>query len=225
MSHINLVHRKLLYLYFFLLACTFLFSQIPNGITTSVGNQSNLSICDGDLVTFTLDPVSGTAQGYVFYRIRGGVHQIVQYNSASNIFSTTFINDGDIFYGAYEFNLNPFERVFFPKYSFLLAYGSLTKIGNSYRMFLSQELQLGEFSVGVNQQFSYLKNFSMNNFGISVGLSLENFDIGLIYDFGVKNVDKVFAPSVFELYLTFDFSKFRRNNRGLFKRLQTDNYF
>ena len=127
--------------------------------------------------------------------------------------------------GAYEFNVNPFERVFFPKYSFLLAYGSLTKIGNSYRMFLSQELQLGEFSVGVNQQFSYLKNFSMNNFGISVGLSLENFDIGLIYDFGVKNVDKVFAPSVFELYLTFDFSKFRRNNRGLFKRLQTDNYF
>lgn len=177
------------------------------------------------MVTFTLDPVSGTAQGYVFYRIRGGVHQIVQYNSASNIFSTTFINDGDIFYGAYEFNVNPFERVFFPKYSFLLAYGSLTKIGNSYRMFLSQELQLGEFSVGVNQQFSYLKNFSMNNFGISVGLSLENFDIGLIYDFGVKNVDKVFAPSVFELYLTFDFSKFRRNNRGLFKRLQTDNYF
>jgi hypothetical protein len=62
------------------------------------------------LVTFTLDPVSGTAQGYVFYRIRGGVHQIVQYNSASNIFSTTFINDGDIFYGErydYDFSSTP----------------------------------------------------------------------------------------------------------------------
>ena len=57
----------------------------------------------------------------------------------------------------------------------------------------------------------------MNNFGISVGLSLENFDIGLIYDFGVKNVDKVFAPSVFELYLTFDFSKFRRKYQRPFQ--------
>lgn len=132
---------------------------------------------------------------------------------------------GYVINGAYEFNVNPFEKVYFPKHSFLLAYASLTKLGKTYRMFLSQELQLGEFSIGVNQQMSYLQNFSMNNFGISVGLSLENFDIGLIYDFGVKNVNKVFAPGVFELYLTFDFSKFRRNSRGLFKRLQTDNYF
>jgi hypothetical protein len=128
------------------------------------------------------------------------------------------------FYGAYEFNVNPFERVFFPKYSFLLAYGSL----NQNREFLSNvsvtRTSIRRVLCWSKSAIFIFKN-SMNNFGISVGLSLENFDIGLIYDFGVKNVDKVFAPSVFELYLTFDFSKFRRNNRGLFKRLQTDNYF
>ena len=82
MSHINLVHRKLLYLYFFLLACTFLFSQIPNGITTSEGNQSNLSICDGDLVTFTLDPVSG------FVRVKFTV-----YDNFGNILYTESIEE------------------------------------------------------------------------------------------------------------------------------------
>ena len=293
MSQINLVHRKLQYLYFLLLSSTSLFSQVPIGITTSVGDQINLSICDGDTVTFTLDPVSGTSAGYKFYRITGGVTINVQSNSPSNTYTTSSILYGDIFYGerydydfsstpiitdqitfavltvsgppfilhndtflfglalkhlnrpntdfspesrqslpigyvingAYEFNVNPFEKVYFPKHSFLLAYASLTKLGKTYRMFLSQELQLGELSIGVNQQMSYLQNFSMNNFEISVGLSLENFDIGLIYDFGVKNVNKVFAPGVFELYLTFDFSKFRWNSRGLFKRLQTDNYY
>ena len=44
------------------------------------------------------------------------------------------------------------------------------------------------FSLGLNQQFSHLESFSMNNFGVSVGLSLENFDIGLLYNFGIKNI-------------------------------------
>jgi hypothetical protein len=92
-------------------------------------------------------------------------------------------------------------------------------------MYLSQDLQLAGFSLGLNQQFSHLESFSMNNFGVSVGLSLENFDIGLLYNFGIKNIKKTYAPSIFELYLTFDFSKFRRNTRGLYKRIQTDNYF
>jgi hypothetical protein len=47
----------------------------------------------------------------------------------------------------------------------------------------------------------------------------------VLYNFPVRNPDKVFSPSIFELYLTFDFSKFRRNQRGLFKRINTDNYF
>ena len=127
--------------------------------------------------------------------------------------------------GGYEYNVNPYENIFFPKHTYLLLYGSLSKQGNLSNMYLSQDLQLAGFSLGLNQQFSHLENFSMNNFGISVGLSLENFDIGLLYNFGIKNIKKTYAPSIFELYLTFDFSKFRRNTRGLYKRIQTDNYF
>ena len=126
--------------------------------------------------------------------------------------------------GAYEFNVNPFERNFLPQHSYLLVYGSLTNKGSINTMYMSQELQLGEFSFGINQQLSYLNTFNFNNLGFSVGLSLENFDIGILYNFGVKQIDKVYAPAIFELYLTFDFSKFRRNRRGLFKRLQIDNY-
>jgi len=85
--------------------------------------------------------------------------------------------------------------------------------------------QLREFSLGISQQASKVQSINLNNFGLSVGLSLENFDIGILYNIGIKNVKQVFAPSIFELYLTFDFSKFRRNNRGLYKRLQIDNYF
>jgi type IX secretion system PorP/SprF family membrane protein len=127
--------------------------------------------------------------------------------------------------GGYEFNVNPYERNFLPRYSFLFTYGSLTKYDTSYYLYLSQELQLGEFSLGISQQASKVQSINLNNFGLSVGLSLENFDIGILYNIGIKNVKQVFAPSIFELYLTFDFSKFRRNNRGLYKRLQIDNYF
>lgn len=74
------------------------------------------------------------------------------------------------------------------------------------------------------QSLSSSNTFNFNNLGFSVGLSLENFDIGILYNLGVKQIDKVYAPAILELYLTFDFSKFRRNLRGLFKRLQIDNY-
>ena len=84
---------------------------------------------------------------------------------------------------------------------------------------------MGEITFGINQQASMVNTFNLNNFGASVGISIENFDFGLSYNFPVRSAEKVFAPSIFELYITFDFSKYRRNGRGLFKRLQIDNYF
>jgi len=92
-------------------------------------------------------------------------------------------------------------------------------------MYLSQEIKLAEFALGINQQFSFFKGFNLTQTGISVGISFDNFDFGLFYNFPIKNVVRTFASSVFELYLTFDFSKFRRNRRGLYKRLQNDNYY
>lgn len=79
----------------------------------------------------------------------------------------------------------------------MFTYGSLTKYDTSYYLFLSQELQLGEFSLGISQQASNVQSISLNNFGLSVGLSLENFDFGVLYNIGIKNVRQVFAHSIF----------------------------
>ncbi len=54
--------------------------------------------------------------------------------------------------GAYEFDLNPYERRFLPRYSYLYAYGSFTKFGDALLIYLSQDFQLGEFSIGLSQQ-------------------------------------------------------------------------
>jgi len=69
-------------------------------------------------------------------------------------------------------------------------------------MYLSQEIQLAEFAFGINQQFSFFKGFNLTQTGISVGISFDNFDFGLFYNFPIKNVVRTFASSVFELYLT-----------------------
>jgi hypothetical protein len=107
--------RTITYTTILFLSCFFTsWSKTLSGITTSVGDSTTITICDGDSVTFTLDRVSGIAEGY-------------------------------------EFNVNPYERNFLPHHSFLFTYGSLTKYDTSYYLFLSQELQLGEFSLGISQ--------------------------------------------------------------------------
>ncbi len=133
--------------------------------------------------------------------------------------------------GAYEFDLNPYERRFLPRYSYLYSYGSFTKFGDSVLIYLSQDFQLGEFSIGLSQQASSLSHqdpslskFSLNNVGVSIGLAVENFDFGILYNFPFQSPGAVFSPSIFELFVTFDFSIYRRNRRGQYNRLQTDNY-
>ena len=55
--------------------------------------------------------------------------------------------------------------------------------------------------------------------------AVENFDFGILYNFPFQSPGAVFSPSIFELFVTFDFSIYRRNRRGQYNRLQTDNYF
>tara|TARA_Y100000389_G_C17456276_1_gene518397 strand:+ start:2011 stop:3030 length:1020 start_codon:yes stop_codon:yes gene_type:complete len=127
--------------------------------------------------------------------------------------------------GAYEFDLNPYERRFLPRYSYLYAYGSFTKFGDALLIYLSQDFQLGEFSIGLSQQAASLNSFALNNVGVSIGLAIENFDFGLLYNFPFKSPGVVYSPSIFELFITFDFSIYRRNRRGQYNRLQIDNYY
>lgn len=81
-----------------------------------------------------------------------------------------------------------------------------------------------QIKLGLNQQASTLNRFSFTHIGIQLGTSVENFDFGFQHAIPLKVVNQANLPSVFELYVAFDFSPFRRNNRGLFKSLKTDNY-
>ena len=127
--------------------------------------------------------------------------------------------------GAYEFNINPFERGFLPRFSYLYTYLNFRKYGDSMYIALGQDFQLGEFYLGYTQQGGSVDSFALNNFGLTLGLALENFDFGINYNFANRKPGTVFSPSIFELSIIFDFSIYRRNNRGLYKKLQIDNYY
>ena len=127
--------------------------------------------------------------------------------------------------GAYEFDLNPYESRYLPRYSYLYAYGSFTKYGDALQIYLSQDFQLGEFSIGLSEQAAAIQSFALNNIGVSIGLAVENFDFGILYNIPFKSPGIVYSPSIFELFITFDFSVYRRNRRGQYNRLQIDNYY
>ncbi|MDC1060991.1 hypothetical protein OAP99_02250 [Flavobacteriaceae bacterium] len=50
-------------------------------------------------------------------------------------------------------------------------------------MTFSQDLQLSNFSMGLNQKASLVNQFSLNSIGLSLGLAIENFDFGFQYNF------------------------------------------
>jgi hypothetical protein len=121
--------------------------------------------------------------------------------------------------------LNPYESRYLPRYSYLYAYGSFTKYGDALLIYLSQDFQLGEFSIGISEQAASLDSFALNNIGVSIGLAVENFDFGILYNLPFQSPGIVYSPSIFELFITFDFSIYRRNKRGQYNRLQIDNYY
>lgn len=126
--------------------------------------------------------------------------------------------------GAYEFNINYYERNFLPRYSYLLLYLSVSSAGNLLKAYTSQELQLSNFSFGFHQHLSSLEEFSFLNVGVNAGVNAGNINFNMSYSFPVKQDLATLPPSMIELSLIFDFNPFIRNNRGDFKRLRTDNF-
>ena len=129
--------------------------------------------------------------------------------------------------GAYEFDINPYDRSILPRYSTIMSFVNISKMGEFIDVFISQEAQFGEFSVGVNQQFKKTDSFGFTNVGLSVALAYENFEFGALYNFPFQNPTNinVYSPSTIELFLTFDFSPYLRNKRGDYRRISIDNYY
>ena len=222
---------------FFLPAVSLGIGSVNYNLSTLVF-EDQLDQASGFVNSETIDPVGTTIQNINYFDM--GASFILHDDNFLLGLSLKHLNRPNVSYnqefeeakpiqytlnGAYEFSLNPYERSFLPRDSYLFTYASITQINDLTYFYISEEAQFGEFSIGVSQQISNVGSLNLNNIGMSIGLSLENFDFGVLYNFPVRNPDKVFSPSIFELYLTFDFSKFRRNQRGLFKRINTDNYF
>lgn len=89
---------------------------------------------------------------------------------------------------------------------------------------LTQEVLFSSLALSLNQRFSFANALNFNSIGFGMGIAVENFDFGIQFNAPIRKINQVYAPSVFELYFAFDFSPFRRNNRGVYKRLQIDNY-
>ena len=129
--------------------------------------------------------------------------------------------------GGYEFDVNPYDRSILPRYSTILAFINASKMGENFDIYLSQEAQLGQFSVGLNQQFKKTQDFGFTNIGLSVALAYENFEFGALYNFPFQDPLKtsVYSPSTIEVFITFDFSPYLRNKRGDYRRISIDNYY
>jgi type IX secretion system PorP/SprF family membrane protein len=129
--------------------------------------------------------------------------------------------------GGYEFDINPYDRSIMPRYSTIYAFMNASRMGENYDIYLSQEAQLGSFSIGLNQQFRKTNNFGFTNIGLSVALAYENFEFGTLYNFPFRSPTNiaVYSPSTIEVFLTFDFSPYLRNKRGDYRRLSIDNYY
>ena len=127
--------------------------------------------------------------------------------------------------GGYEFDINPLGFSFLPEFSYFYTFFNAIKEGDAIFVQFEEKFNMGEFNIGFSQQTSMVEAFNLNNIGLNLGLNLENFYFNVGYNFPSRNVGQVYSPSIFELAVIFDFSTFRRNNRGLYKSLQIDNYY
>lgn len=126
--------------------------------------------------------------------------------------------------GGREWDINPYERSFLPAESYFYAFTSLSYRDLKLTLNLTQELQVAQFSIGTFQRMSFVNGTNINGLGLNLGLALENFDFGMHYYFPIRKQGFRMAPRIFELYLIFEFTPFRRNGKGSVKRLQINNY-
>lgn len=126
--------------------------------------------------------------------------------------------------GGIEMDLNPYQSGLLPNNSFMFLYNSVRFLDQNTLINMTQEFLLSSLSLSINQRFSLANKFNFNSFGFGLGIAVENFDFGVQFNAPIRKINEAYAPSVIELYFSFDFSPFRRNNRGVFKRLKIDNY-
>jgi len=223
-------------LFFFLSGIPYLYGQVlsPPTLTSSThGSGPFISVCTSDTVTFSaagdIGPTRNDAEfkiiraGVTIYPVGGapGRQAILSFSSSNlqngdQVVATVWTYDAPS--GVPESALTNTITIALGGYPEPVAFTSDTA-GNTVSN--NQTVQLSASTVSTLTMFEFFVD------GISIqGPSLVST---LSHVFSTTSTATLIASvggcsRSFELHLTFDFSPFRRNNRGLFKRFQTDNY-
>ena len=198
--------------------------------------EDQLSLSEGIFLSTSNDPLVSAPQSNNSFD--AGIGALVYNESFMVGFSAKHINGASISFsteneekrdlsisiqGAYEKEIDPYDRSFFPRYSYLFLYTSATKIGEILKLYFSQELQMNSFKIGIHQKLTQLNDFSLTNFGLNSGLETGNINFNAAYSFPISsNVRN--APSIFELSIQFNFEPWLSRNRSDYKRLRVFNY-
>jgi type IX secretion system PorP/SprF family membrane protein len=142
----------------------------------------------------------------------------VSFNNESNIEKEIAFS----LQAALEFNVNQYGRSFLPDYSYMMLYLYAQQVGETLRIYSSQELQMDGFTLGILQSLSNFRDNNSLEFGLISGFSSENYRVDLTYTFP-SSITTYNPPSIVQIGVTMDFDRFSRNRRGNYKRLSTNN--
>jgi hypothetical protein len=93
---------------------------------------------------------------------------------------------------------------------------------NSFHFFLGEDIQLNNFSIGINQQL-FLQKTIAYNFGINTSIRFQNIKFGMHFSFPFRQIGKAWGSNNFQLYSIFDFTDYRyRSDTN--SHLSQDNY-
>jgi hypothetical protein len=198
--------------------------------------EDQLVLSQGIIFSDTNDPLAGVAQSNNSFD--AGISALLHNETFMFGLSAKHINGAAIAFnsendekrdisisvqGAYEFEIDPYDRLSLPKHSYLFLYTSFTNEGEIMRFYASEELQLNGFKFGLHQKLTQIADFSLSNIGVNTGIEAGNIDFNAAYSFPIRNSVRN-SPSIFELSMQFNFEPWFSRNRQDYKRLRTFNY-
>ena len=202
-----------------------IFEDQLNALTGSIAGVSNDPIKVNNKVNF-FDVGAGVSfynTGNVLDDIFGEDSHIIfganlkHINRPETSFNTNKSNLRDMFVSMQiggQFDINKYDQGFLPYYSYLYLYNTFSKQGSKSRIDLYQEAILGNVGFGINQHFNNYDGFSVNQFGTSLNIYIEEIQIGANYSFEMGRKVGGSPYNTFEMYIIFDFNPFKKNRRG-----------
>lgn len=213
------------------------------GLGFGSNSIENSNLIFGDQLNLTLGSISTTSSDPLFFNELSTNY--IDFSASAILYNENFLvglaakhlNQPDIsfnqelklkkplsfsFQAAYERDLNYYGRGFLPENTYLYLYASYTTIGDLSKIYASQEIMLGGFSIGFQELFTTTPLSNALMAGLNLAINLEQFEFNFSYNMPLSDSTNVFPPNVFELSMILKFDRFLRNNKGFFKHLKVD---